>query len=47
MKPITITLAGRTYHPVPVGRDGLYEWERKELKRVNKLTNTKKRCHTK
>jgi hypothetical protein len=41
MKPITITLGGRTYHPVPVGKDGLFEWERKKLKRMNKSVSVK------
>jgi len=36
MKPITIKLGDRTYHPIPVGRDGLYQSERKKLKQLNK-----------
>jgi hypothetical protein len=42
MKPLTITLGGRTYHPVPVGKDGLFDHERKALKQLNKQSNTKK-----
>lgn len=41
-KPITIRLGAYIYHPVPVGKDGLFDLERKTLKQLNKQSNSKK-----
>ena len=40
MTPITIHFGHHVYHPIPVGKDGLFEHERKALKRINKSLNT-------
>jgi hypothetical protein len=37
MKPITIRIGQHTYHPTPVGRDGLYAWERKKRKQLKPI----------
>jgi len=42
MRKLKITVAGVEFNMTPVGKDGLFPWERKAKKEAKKLKGSKK-----